>query len=286
VRFGAGFRTSYACGEASLNLNLADPILALQVGYAGARASVSYRPEATEQWGFGVSFRNSDLWLEVNASELKGEAKVEAFTADTALGWILVKARAAFDGTTFTSSGTADSQGFGVRWVYDSNPFVALEARFYDLAFLREVRVGATVSFSATPGFVRLEGIYGPDGALEVSLGGTLNTALTFGAFGRVQYTLPLEGRLTAGLGFEAADVRLRSNYLLNALLRYGHPSGWLLTLELQTQIFRWNGLTLTLSITGWTYIAVEPPTPIVRFAALETSLAPFVLPSPCDARF
>jgi hypothetical protein len=195
---------------------------------------------------------------------------------------VLLKAKAGYDGTNFTTAGKADTNDFGINWDYNaSNSNVYLEYRLFDLAFISELRFGASVTLSNAPGFVRVEAIYSNDGMLEVSLAGTLNTAAIIGVTGRVSYSLPLEGRLMVGLGFDIPDVTYRSNYALTGKLSYG-TGGFLVALEVNALIFNPGQFIATLSISQWSFIGVNPPTPTVRFVE-EGYTAPVIFSAPCN---
>ncbi len=282
VRVGAGWRGEYACGQVSTDINFSDPIFAVQAGAMGARASVSYRPSASEKWGFGLEYRNADWLLSASASEARASAEVRGFSIVDGLGWVLVKASAGYDGTNFSTSGKADTNDFGILWDYNAfNPNVFLEYRLFDLPFLSELRLGASITYSNTPGYVRVEAIYGNDGMLEIGLAGTLNTAMIIGVSGHLTYSLPLEGRLTLGLGFEIPDVTFRSKYMLTGKVSYG-TGGFLISLEVGALLFHPSAFTATLKLTQWSFIGVTPPTPTVRF--VESSYTPpSTFSSPCN---
>ncbi len=282
IRIGAGWRGEYACGQISSDINFIDPIFAVQAGANGARGSLSYRPNATEKWGFGFEYRNADWFFGATASEAKGSAEVRGFSLVDSLGWVLLKAKAGYDGTNFTTKGQADSENFGINWDYNaSNPNVYLEGRLFDLGFLTELRLGASITYSNTPGYVRVEAIYSSDGMLEIALGTSINTATIIGATGHVSYSLPLEGRLTVGLGFDFPDVTFRSSYALTGKLSYG-TGGFLIALEVNALIFNPSQFKATLSITQWSFIGVNPPTPTVRFVDAGYT-APITFSSPCN---
>lgn len=282
IRIGAGWRGEYACGQVSSDINFSDPIFALQAGASGARASLSYRPSASEKWGFGLEYRNADWYFNATATETRAAAEVRGFSLLDGLGWVLVKASAGYDGTNFTSRGKADSENFGIAWDYNaSNPNVYLEGRLFDLGFLTELRLGASITLSNTPGYVRVEAIYDSDGMLEIALGSSINTATVIGVSGRISYSLPLEGRLTVGLGFDITDVTFRSNYALTGKLSYG-TGGFLIALEVNALIFNPSQFKATLSITQWSFIGVNPPTPSVRFVD-SAYTTPVIFSSPCN---
>jgi hypothetical protein len=282
IRIGAGWRGEYACGQVSTDINFTDPIFAVQVGANGARGSLSYRPNAGEKWGFGLEYRNADWFFGATATEARGSADVRGFSLVDGLGWVLLKASAGYDGTNFTTRGQADSENFGIGWDYNaSNPNVYLEGRLFDLGFLSELRLGASITYSNTPGYVRVEAIYDNDGMLEVALAGSINTAKIIGISGRFSYSLPLEGRLTVGLGFDIPDVTYRSNYALTGKLSYG-MGGFLIALEVNALIFNPSQFKATLSITQWSFIGVNPPTPTVRFVDNSYTL-PVNFSSPCN---
>ena len=283
VRVGAGWRGEYACGQISTDLNFSDPIFAVQAGAQGARASLSYRPNAGEKWGFGLEYRNADWYFNATATEARGSAEVRGFTMIDGLGWGILKAKAGYDGTKFTTSGNADSNDFGIRWEYNAtNPNVFLEYRLFDLLpFLSELRLGTNFTYSATPGYVRLEAIY-DDGAFEIGLVGKINTARAIGVSGRFLYSLPLEGRLTLGVKFDVPDVTYRSSYALSGIVNYG-TGGWLISLEAGiSSIFHPSAFVASLSITNWSFIGVTPPTPTVRF--VDSTYTPTLnFSSPCN---
>ncbi len=282
VRVGAGWRGEYACGQISTDINFSDPIFAVQAGASGARASLSYRPNAGEKWGFGLEYQNADWYFNASASEARGSAEVRGFSLLDGLGWVLVKAKAGYDGTNFTTAGKADSENFGIRWDYNaSNPNIYLEGRLFDLGFLSELRLGASITYSNTPGYVRVEAIYNSDGMLEVALAGTINTAKIIGVSGGISYSLPLEGRLTVGLGFDITDVTYRSNYALTGKLSYG-TGGFLIALEVSALIFNPSQFKAALSISQWSFIGVNPPTPTVRFVDSGYTV-PITFISPCN---
>jgi hypothetical protein len=282
IRIGAGWRGEYACGQVSSDINFTDPIFALQAGANGARASLSYRPSASEKWGFGLEYRNADWFFGATATEARGSAEVRGFSLVDGLGWVLLKASAGYDGTNFTTRGQADSENFGIGWDYNaSNPNVYLEGRLFDLGFLSELRFGASITYSNTPGYVRVQAIYNSDGMLEIALAGTINTAKVIGASGGISYSLPLEGRLTVGLGFDIPDVTYRSNYALTGKLSYG-TGGFLISLEMNALIFNPSQFTATLKITQWSFIGVNPPIPTVRFVDSGYT-APIIFSSPCN---
>jgi hypothetical protein len=282
IRVGAGWRGEYACGQVSSDINFTDPIFAIQVGANGARGSVSYRPSAGEKWGFGLEYRDTDWYFNATATEARGSAQVRGFSLVDGLGWVLVKANAGYDGTNFTTTGKADSENFGIKWDYNtSNPNVYLEGRLFDLAFISELRFGASITYSNTPGYVRVEAIYDNDGILEVSLAGTINTAKIIGVSGRVSYSIPLEGRLTVGLGFDIPDVTYRSNYALTGKLSYG-TGGFLVALEVQALIFNPSQFKATLSLSQWSFIGLNPPMPTVRFVD-SSYTPPITFSSPCN---
>jgi hypothetical protein len=282
LRVGAGWRGEYACGQISSDINFTDPIIAAQAGAMGARASLSYRPSATEKWGFGLEYRNADWFFGANASEARGSAEVRGFSLVDGLGWVLLKASAGYDGTNFTTRGKADSENFGIQWDYNaSNPNVFLEGRLFDLFFLSELRLGASITYSNTPGYVRVEAIYDNDGMLEISLAGTINTAKVIGVSGHLTYSFPLEGRLSLGVGFEIPDVTLRSNYALTGKVSYG-TGGFLISLEVNALLFHPSAFTATLSLTQWSFIGVTPPTPTVRFVESNYT-TPVTFSSPCN---
>jgi hypothetical protein len=282
VRVGAGWRGENACAQVSTDIIFSDPIFAVQAGASSVRGSLSYRPNAGEKWGFGLEYRNADWFLGANATEARAQADLRGFSLVDGLGWVLVKASAGYDGTNFTTKGQADSENFGIGWDYNaSNPNVYLEGRLFDLAFISELRLGASITYSNTPGYVRVEAIYDNDGMLEVSLAGTLNTAKIIGVTGLVTYSFPLEGRLTVGLGFDIPDVTFRSNYALTGKLSYG-TGGFLISLEMNALIFNPSQFKATLSISQWAFIGVTPPTPTVRF--VESSYTPpITFSSPCN---
>jgi hypothetical protein len=143
------------------------------------------------------------------------------------------------------------------------------------------LRLGASITLSNTPGYVRVEAIYNPDGNLEIALGTSINTATIIGVTGRVSYSLPLEGRLSFGLGFDIPDVTYRSNYALTGKLSYG-TGGFLVALEVNALIFNPSQFKATLSITQWSFIGVNPPTPTVRFVDAGYT-APVIFSSPCN---
>jgi hypothetical protein len=282
IRIGAGWRGEYACGQVSSDINFTDPIFAVQAGASGARGSLSYRPNAGEKWGFGFEYRNADWFFGAIATEARAAAEVRGFSLVDNLGWLLLKASAGYDGTNFTTKGKADTNDFGINWDYNaSNPNVYLEYRLFDLAFLSELRFGASITLSNTPGYVRVEAIYASDGMLEVSLAGTLNTATVIGVSGRISYSLSLEGRLTVGLGFDITDVTYRSNYALTGKLSYG-TGGFLVALEVSALIFNPSQFKATLSISQWSFIGVNPPTPTVRFVDAGYT-PPIIFSSPCN---
>jgi hypothetical protein len=282
IRVGLGWRGEYACGQVSSDINFTDQIYAVQVGASGARASLSYRPSASEKWGFGLEYRNADWFFGATATEAKGSAEVRGFSLVDGLGWVLIKAKAGYDGTNFTTTGKADSENFGIKWDYNaSNPNVYLEGRLFELGFLSELRFGASITYSNTPGYVRIEAIYNSDGMLEVALAGTLNTAKIIGVSGGISYSFPLEGRLTVGVGFDIPDVTYRSNYALTGKLSYG-TGGFLISLEVNALIFNPSQLKATLSISQWSFIGVNPPTPTVRFVDSGYTV-PITFSSPCN---
>jgi hypothetical protein len=282
VRIGAGWRGEYACGQISTDINFTDPIFAVQAGANGARGSLSYRPSAAEKWGFGLEYRNADWYFNATATEARGAAEVRGFSLLDGLGWVLVKAKAGYDGTNFTTTGKADSENFGIKWDYNaSNPNVYLEGRLFDLGYLSELRFGASITYSNTPGYVRVEAIYNDDGMLEIALAGTINTAKIIGVSGGISYSFPLEGRLTVGVGFDIPDVTYRSNYALTGKLIYG-TGGFLIALEVNALIFNPSQFKATLSISQWSFIGVNPPTPTVRFVDSSYTV-PITFSSPCN---
>jgi hypothetical protein len=283
LRVGAGWRGEYACGQVSTDISFADPIFAVQAGAQGIRGSLSYRPNATEKWGFGLEYRSADWIFKALATEARGSAEASGFSILDGLGWIFLKsAKANYDGANFTTTGKLDINEFGIVWDYNAtNPNIFLEYRLFDLGFISELRLGADITYSNTPGYARIEAIY-DDGALEFGLASKINTASIIGVSGYLKYSLPLEGRLTLGVKFEVPDVSFRSNYTVAGILNYG-SSGWLVSLELGvSSIFRPNAFIASLSLTNWSFIGVAPPIPNVRFVPSDYA-PPIVFSSPCN---
>ncbi len=285
-RLGIGVKLPYVCANTSTNIWLADPIVALEVGYGNFLLGGQFRPSHPDtNWNYNAAYKDLSWEVNLNGTEHDASTNFSGYVNETPFGWLTLAGTANLSSTGISGTAALDSLNFGLAWRGDSasGQQFSIEGRLYDLIpdVLLELDAGANITFSAQPGLAYIGSLWKFSEPLKLDTKFSVDTDFKIGSNIALSYTVPFEGLLSLAAELNSTNLRVADTIYGGFKINYASPIGFQTSLELLMPFTNPSGIVINLKLASWSFISSPPPAPSVREVAVDYS-PPAVSLVPC----